>query len=144
MATGTTPEVCEAAYVQLLIESDTISSDVGQDMINKNQVEGKIAEIRTAVLEGNTYYFLRLDGDATFYSISAAECTDVVIMNVGDAVTISYAPTATGSILDAYSASWTGKESDNHWQAPENTEQETPNETGDASSTVTEPAALEE
>ena len=71
-------------------------------------------------------HFLRLDGDATFYSISAAECTDVVIMNVGDAVTISYAPTATGSILDAYSASWTGKESDNHWQAPENTEQETP------------------
>ena len=70
------------------------------------------------MLEGNTYYFLRLEGQQTFYSISAAECTDVVIMNVGDAVTISYAPSDTGSILDAYSASWTDKPSNNNWQAP--------------------------
>ena len=118
VATGTTPEACEAAYVQLLIESNTISGDAGQELISKNQIDGTIAEIRTAVLEGNTYYFLRLEGQPTFYSISAAECTDVVIMNVGDAVTISYAPSDTGSILDAYSASWTNKPSNNTWQAP--------------------------
>ena len=123
VATGTTPEACEAAYVQLLIESNTISGDAGQELISKNQVNGTIAEIRTAVLEGNTYYFLRLEGQQTFYSISAAECTDVVIMNVGDAVTISYAPSDTGSILDAYSASWMDKPSNNNWQAPASTDE---------------------
>ncbi len=138
VATGTTPQACEAAYVELLIESDTISSEMGQNMINKNQVEGKIAEIRTAVLEGNTYYFLRLDGDSAFYSISAAECTDVVIMNVGDAVTISYAPSTTGSILDAYSASWTDKKSDNHWEAPVDTNQETKGESDASMETTAE------
>ena len=71
------------------------------------------------MLEGNTYYFLRLEGSETFYSISAVDCTDVVIMNVGDAVTISYAPAETGSILDAYSVAWTGRESNNSWTVPE-------------------------
>ena len=136
VATGTTPEACEAAYVQLLLESNTISGDAGQELISRNQVEGTIAEIRTAVLEGNTYYFLRLDGQETFYSISAAECTDVVIMNVGDAVTISYAPSDTGSILDAYSAAWTDKPSNNNWQAPASEDEG--GEAPDADTTTTE------
>ena len=119
VATGATPEACEAAYIQLLMESDMISSDSGEELLTRNQEEGTIAEIRTAVLEGNTYYFLRLESSDTFYSISAVECTDVVIMNVGDAVTISYAPTETGSILDAYSVSWTDRESNNTWTVPE-------------------------
>ena len=119
VATGATPEACEAAYIQLLMESDMISSDSGEELLTRNQEEGTIAEIRTAVLEGNTYYFLRLEGSDIFYSISAVECTDVVIMNVGDAVTISYAPTETGSILDAYSVSWTDRESNNTWTVPE-------------------------
>ena len=126
VATGTTPEACEAAYIQLLVESNTISSEAGQELTEQNKAEGTIAEIRTAVLEGNTYYFLRLEGQETFYSISAAACTDVVIMNVGDAVTISYAPSATGSILDAYSAAWKDKPSNNNWQAPTEPEEETP------------------
>lgn len=119
VATGATPEACEAAYIQLLMEGDMISPDSGEELLTRNQTEGTIAEIRTAVLEGNTYYFLRLEGSETFYSISAVDCTDVVIMNVGDAVTISYAPAETGSILDAYSVAWTGRESNNSWTVPE-------------------------
>ena len=123
VATGVTPEQCEAAYVELLLSSNTIDPNAGQEMLNKNQAEGTIAEIRTAVLEGNTYYFLRLDGEEVFYSISAAQCTDVVIMNVGEKVKINYAPAESGSILDAYSAAWTDKVSENHWEAPDNTEE---------------------
>ena len=119
VATGTTPEAAESAYLQLLMESGTITADDGQALIEKTQAEGTLAEIRTAVLEGNTYYFLRLEGEDVFYSISAAQCSDVVIMNVGDAVTISYAPTETGSILDAYSVAWTDKPSGSAWQAPQ-------------------------
>lgn len=101
------------------MESGTITADDGQALIEKTQAEGTLAEIRTAVLEGNTYYFLRLEGEDVFYSISAAQCSDVVIMNVGDAVTISYAPAETGSILDAYSVAWTDKPSGSAWQAPQ-------------------------
>ena len=132
VATGTTPEAAESAYLQLLMESGTISADDGQALIEKTQAEGVLAEIRTAVLEGNTYYFLRLEGEEVFYSISAAQCSDVVIMNVGDAVTISYAPAETGSILDAYSVAWTDKPSGGAWQAPQqNAEETVPAEAGE-------------
>ena len=141
VATGVSPESCEAAYVQLLVENKMVSGDAGQELIQKNQVEGTIAEIRTAVLEGNTYYFLRLEGSDIFYSISAASCTDVVIMNTGDAVTISYAPAETGSILDAYSASWTGKVSNNNWQAPAAEDSTAGEESGADASADGEPAA---
>lgn len=136
VATGTTPEAAESAYLQLLMESGTISADDGQALIEKTQAEGVLAEIRTAVLEGNTYYFLRLEGEEVFYSISAAQCSDVVIMNVGDAVTISYAPAETGSILDAYSVAWTDKPSGGAWQAPQqNAEETVPAEAGETEET---------
>lgn len=112
VATGATPEACEAAYIQLLIESDTITSEEGQEMIEQTQVAGKIVDIRTAVLDGNTYYFLLLDTNQYYYSISAAACTDVVIMNVGDYVTISYTPAESGSIFNAYSVEWTSRVED--------------------------------
>ena len=50
------------------------------------------------MLDGNSYYFIRLDGADTFYAVSAAENPLAVILNVGDAVTISYAK-GDGSIL---------------------------------------------
>ena len=64
-----------------------------------------MAEIRTAVLEGNSYYFLRLEGADIFYSISAVQNREVVTVNVGDTVTIDHevpAEDMAGSILDGY------------------------------------------
>jgi hypothetical protein len=105
VATGATPESCESAYLQMLLENNTISADEGQTLTSQNSVTGVIAEIRTAVLDGNTYYFLRLEGEDVFYSISAAASTDVVILNVGDIVTINYAAAEGSEILSAYSVS---------------------------------------
>ena len=71
----------------------------------KTQASGKVAEIRTAVLDGNTYYFLRLENETVFYAVSAAQNREVVILNVGDIVTIDHAVPAEGeasSILDGY------------------------------------------
>lgn len=71
----------------------------------QTRVSGVVEEIRTAVLDGNTYYFLRLADGEVFYSISAAQNRDVVTLNVGDIVTIDHALPAEGStpsILDGY------------------------------------------
>ena len=70
-------------------------------MVPSDQAEvfGSIAEIRTAVLDGNSYYFLRLEGMETFYAINAAENPLAVILNVGDEVTILYDTGAESSIL---------------------------------------------
>lgn len=57
---------------------------------DQEEISGAIAEIRTAVLDGNSYYFLRLEGQDTFYAVNAAENPLAVILNAGDQVTIAY------------------------------------------------------
>ena len=71
-----------------------------------SRAAGTVVEIRTAVIEGNSYYFIRLQNEDIFYSISAAQNRDVVTLNVGDTVTIEHAVETSihqGSILNAYS-----------------------------------------
>ena len=58
VATGATVSQCEQEYIQLLSESGvTETEDLPQ-----TEASGTVAEIRSAVLEGNTYYFVRLEG----------------------------------------------------------------------------------
>ena len=101
VATGTTVSACERSYIQMLSDKGITQ----QEELPQTQVTGTVAEIRTAVLEGNSYYFLRLEGADVFYSISAVQNRDVVTVNVGDTVTIDHevpAEDMTGSILDGY------------------------------------------
>ena len=53
--------------------------------------EGTIAEIRTAVVDGNSIYFLRFDGESAFsVRMSAAEVAYAPLLNVGDRVCVYY------------------------------------------------------
>ncbi len=98
--TGGTVAECEANYRRTLADNGLIS-DSESEAVPSDQEEssGAIAEIRTAVLDGNSYYFLRLEGEGTFYAVNAAENPLAVILNVGDQVTISYTSGEGGSIL---------------------------------------------
>lgn len=55
-------------------------------------VSGKVTDIREAVIGGNTFYYICLGGE-TYYSISAADSEDAIILSKGDTVTV----TASGS-----------------------------------------------
>ena len=107
VATGVTVAACESNYLSLL-QQHGISVNVDEDseiIIDQSNISGTVAEIRTAVLDGNSWYYIRLEGSEVFYAISATADRSVVILNVGDAVTIQVSPDATGSILDASSIS---------------------------------------
>ncbi len=102
VATGNSVTACEQAYIRQLTEKGVTQAEE----LPQTQVIGIVAEIRSAVLEGNTYYFVRLEVEDVFYSISAAQNREVVTLNVGDLVTIDHAVAAEGSqssILDGYS-----------------------------------------
>ena len=103
VATGSSVADCESSYRLMLARNGLISKDetdvtpTGQD-----QVTGTIAEIRSAVVEGNTWYYLRLQEGQVYYAISAADDKNAVILSVGDAVTVTYAK-GEDKILSAYS-----------------------------------------
>ena len=100
VATGATVAATEQEYIRLL-------GDLGitaPEALPQTTASGVIAELRSAVLEGNTYYFLRLEGEEVFYSLSAADNNVAVILNVGDTVTVEHAPAGEtpSSILSGY------------------------------------------
>ena len=106
VATGTTVAQCEANYIALLRQNGIDTSEAAVPLPElQSDVTGPVAEIRTAVLDGTSYYFLRLEGGSVFYAVSASANPEVVILNVGDGVTIQVAVTEgeASSILDAYS-----------------------------------------
>lgn len=112
VATGTTLQTCETAYIQQLVQNKIISGDAGAAVTASGSASGKVAEIRSAVLDGNTYYFIRLENDAVFYAVSASSCREAVTLSVGDEIEITYtAADGKPSIIDAYSITIGGKTS---------------------------------
>lgn len=93
VATGSTVSACEKSYIQMLSEKGITQAEA----LPQTSVSGIIAELRSAVLDGNTYVFIRLEGQEVFYSLSAAENNIAVILNVGDRVTIEHAPQIEGA-----------------------------------------------
>lgn len=112
-ATGTDLKKCLESYVAAL-KGSGIKVDIDTDAVidpstNNNDepakealtVSGTIADIRTAVMGGESYYYIKLDSNAAYFSIAASKDETVVILNKGDSVTVTYEDE--GAIIDAKS-----------------------------------------
>ena len=104
---ASTKKVLEINYNAVL--PDAIGGEDSGNADNSNETQAKIetitgviTDIRPVVINGNSVYYIAVDGQATYYSISAADDETVVILNVGDTVKISY-KTAEGNIIAAKS-----------------------------------------
>ncbi len=111
--TGSTIAECMKVYVEKL-KQNNISIDVDIDNLenitdtetenteseNKITVTGAVTDIRTAVIDGNSVYFIELDGNGVYFSVKASQKQDVVILNTGDRITVSYVD-GEGEILTA-------------------------------------------
>ena len=86
VATGNSVDQCEQEYVRLLADRGVTA----QEELPQTQTEGTVAEIRSAVLDGTTYYFLRLEDEEVFYAVSASASPTAVLLDVGDWVSIEY------------------------------------------------------
>ena len=90
VATGDTVAECEQNYLSMLSQNGIVDGGVG--LTGTETVEGGIAEIRSAVMDGNSYYFIRLIGSDVFYSVCAADQPLAVIVSPGDQVSITFHP----------------------------------------------------
>ena len=114
--TGSTIAQCTEAYAEKLkqnninikIDIDEIidategSENAGTDAPKTKTVKGVVSDIRTAVMNGESVYFIQLDGKGAYYSIAASSSENVVIMNKGDKVTVKF-KAAEGKIIEAIS-----------------------------------------
>ena len=99
---------CEQVYIDLLSQRGIVSEEERPE----TQISGVVDDIRSAVMDGSTYYFIRLEGGEVYYAVSASENPVAVLLDVGDRVTIGHAVQAgdeAASILSAYSLAIDGK-----------------------------------
>lgn len=64
------------------------------------QVTGAVTNILTSVNNGNTYYYLQIDG-GTYYYISVVDCMDVLLVENGDTVTVTVGDETNGAFVSA-------------------------------------------
>lgn len=108
--TGTDLSKCLASYIESLKQKG-ITVDINPDdvvtpgtdeppvAVSKESVTGVITDIRTAVMGGESYYYVKLDNNAAYFVIAAVKEQGVVILNKGDTVTVTYS--GEGSIISA-------------------------------------------
>jgi len=99
VAIGPTVLACEENYIKQLTENDIAIPTDTENII------GTVDDIRAVVIGGTTHYYVKLSGEATYYSISAGISPNAALINVGDKINVKYTNTDT-RIKAAQSFEW--------------------------------------
>lgn len=92
VATGASVEECQSNYYKLLRQNKLDTGEAPILPTDEDTVTGIVTALRSAVIDGTTMYYVTLDADNTVYCISAGEVEKVILLNVGDRITITYEP----------------------------------------------------
>ena len=92
VATGASVEECQSNYYKLLRQNKLDTGEAPVLPADEDTVTGIVTALRSAVIDGTTMYYVTLDADNTVYCISAGEVEKVILLNVGDRITITYEP----------------------------------------------------
>ena len=112
VATGASVEECQSNYYKLLRQNKLDTGEAPILPADEDTVTGIVTALRSAVIDGTTMYYVTLDVDNTVYCISAGEVEKVILLNVGDRITITYEPDSMRDdlICTANAFEWTGAE----------------------------------
>lgn len=88
VAIGDTVIECEKTY-NTLLKTSGISVTESNSI---KSIKGTIEKIAQAVVDGNSHYYLLLKNNDMIFDVSIAEHLSIIKYNVGDTITISYAP----------------------------------------------------
>ena len=89
VATGSTVEECQESYAALMQKNGIVEVPPVPEK-ESGEITGRVAEIRSSVMDGDTYYFIRLQEGPEYYLINGKEYPVATILNVEDKVTITY------------------------------------------------------
>ena len=88
--TGQTLAACESNYRQALAHAGLIGAGEMSVDGESTTEHGIIAEIRSAVIDGNTHYYVRMEHTPGYLDFSAAEVPRAVLLDKGDSILYTY------------------------------------------------------
>lgn len=88
VATGSTVEECQEAYLALLAADGLLSEEEAADASVTVEVSGTIATIAQAVVDGNSHFYVTLADDATgaIYDFALPDLLEIVTYQPGDQI----------------------------------------------------------
>ncbi len=98
VATGSTVEECQEAYLGLLAADGLLSEEEAAEAATTVEVTGQIATIAQAVVDGNSHFYVTLtEGDGTIYDFALPGLLEIVTYQPGDQIAFSCAEKTEGA-----------------------------------------------
>ncbi len=106
---GTSLAECTESYAAEL-DKNGVNVDVDVDSMGEEEtndapkvetvdVTGTVEEIRSVITGGETYFYIKLVDNATYYKVAVKDAEKIVILNAGDTITFVVDKDATGEIV---------------------------------------------
>ena len=112
VSTGSTVAECEQNYLNALAHNGLIGAGSAAISGEATEATGTVAEIRSAVIGGNTHYYIRMERMSAYLDFAANEVPEAVLLNVGDTIVYTYVIEGTefpaGGIVPATSFRYAG------------------------------------
>ena len=91
VSTGSTVADCETNYRQTLSHRGLVEAGQGSAVSGDTKEQsGVVTEIRTAVIDGNTHFYVRMEGSLGYLDFNAAQVPDAVLLSVKDRIHYTY------------------------------------------------------
>ncbi len=88
VAIGDTVSECESQYNQLLLTNGVKEEEA--DTREVLETQGAIMKIAEGVIDGNSHYFIMIEGTDDIFDVTVVDFIDVIKYDVGDKVKIEY------------------------------------------------------
>lgn len=88
VAVGNTVSECEAVYTDLMYENGIRQTE--EDTRDILTITAPITKIAQSVVDGNSHYYIMVEGSEDIFDIPVTDFIDIIRYNVGDEVTIEY------------------------------------------------------
>ncbi|HIQ79022.1 MAG TPA: CvpA family protein [Candidatus Scatomorpha intestinavium] len=93
VATGNSVDECVENYEELLVQNGIINGSLpGSAGEASETLAARVEEVRSAVIDGNTVFYLSFEDEEGWFTISAADCPEAAILSPGDRVTVTFSP----------------------------------------------------
>ncbi len=90
VAVGDTVAECQKQYVQLLAQEGTLSQEAAGAAVGGEECSGTIATIAQAVVDGNSHFYVTLEGDDAIYDFALPGLLAIVTYQAGDTVDFTW------------------------------------------------------
>lgn len=87
--------------VNVQVDVDSMGEDTENEVpkVETVDVTGTVEEIRSVITGGETYFYIKLADNATYYKVAVKDVEKIVILNAGDTITFVVDKDATGEIV---------------------------------------------